>query len=354
MIKFIFTRLLTPTQWENFRSNRRAYFSLYIFTSLFVFSWGAEFIFNEKPLLIKYKNNYYFPVVKAYPETIFDGFFETETVYQDPFVSDQIKQHGYIIWAPFPYYYDTIIKNPESQIPSPPSWKHWLGIDDQSRDILSRVVYGFRLSVFFALILSTISLVVGITAGLIQGYFGGLTDIILQRFLEIWDSIPILYLLIILTTVIIPDFWWLLFITSCFGWMSYVGIVRAEVLRVRNFDYVRSARALGASNIRIMMKHILPNALVATLTFLPFNMSGAIITLASLDFLGLGLPASSPSLGELIFQGKKNLHAPWLGITGFTVTASILIMLIFIGEGIRDCLDPHKSNSLKSPLKKKL
>lgn len=343
-VKQHFSKYLRPEQISRFKANRRGYYALLTFTTLFVITLFAEVLFNDKPLVIRYQDSYYFPLLATYPETTFGGFFETEADYTDPFLIETINsKNGYLVWPPFPYSYDTIVKDWEGEIPAPPSLKHWLGIDELSRDILARVVYGFRLSVVFALILSGVSLIIGILAGLLQGYFGGLIDLFFQRFLEIWDSIPILYLLIIISSIIPTSFWWLLLITGAFAWMGYVGLVRAEVLKVRNYYYIKAAQALGASNLRIMIRHVLPNALVSTITFLPFNVSGAIITLATLDFLGLGLPAPSPSLGELLFQGKNNLQSPWIGITGFLVMAIMLTLLISIGEAVRDSLDPHKS-----------
>lgn len=343
-MNYILNKFFSSNQIINFKKNRRGYYSLIIFLALFGFSLMAELFFNDKPLIINFNGEYFLPFLISYPETVFGGIFETETNYRDPYIKEQINKQGWIIWAPFPYSYDTIIKDIGEDVPAPPSKKNWLGVDDQARDVFARIVYGFRLSVFFGVLLSTISLFLGILAGVIQGYFGGWIDITCQRLLEIWDSVPILYLLIILTNVIKPNFWWLLLIMGLFSWMGYVGLVRAEVLRTRNFDYVRSAKALGASDFRIMIKHILPNALVSSITFLPFNLSGSISILASLDFLGLGLPAPTPSLGELIYQGQKNLHAPWLGLSGFIALAVLLSLLIFIGEAIRDSLDPQKVN----------
>lgn len=337
---------LTKRRFLNFRSNRRGFWSLWIFLLLFTLSLFAEFIANDKPLMVRYKRNFYFPVFFEYPETLFGGFLPTEADYRDPEVVDLIRVKGWMIWPPVPYSYDTINYNLPVPAPAPPSSKNWLGTDDQGRDVVARLIYGFRISVLFGLVLTLLSSAVGVTAGAIQGYFGGWIDLLCQRFIEIWQGLPILYLLIILASVVEPNFWWLLGLMLLFSWMSLVGVVRAEFLRVRNFDYVRAAKALGVSDVMIMFKHILPNAMVATLTFLPFILNGSITTLTALDFLGFGLPPGSPSLGELLNQGKTNLQAPWLGITAFLVLAIMLSLLIFIGEAVRDAFDPRKTERL--------
>jgi microcin C transport system permease protein len=327
----------------NFRANRRGFWSLWIFLTLFVLSLFAELIANDRPLLIRYDGRFYVPIVRTYPETTFGGAFPTEAVYRDPFVEKSIREKGWMLWPPIPFHYDTINYNLPGPAPSPPSAVNWLGTDDQGRDLTARLIYGFRISVLFGLTLTALSSVIGVVAGGIQGYFGGAIDLTFQRFLEIWSGMPVLYLLIILASIVEPNFWWLLGLMLLFSWMHLVGVVRAEFLRARNFDYVRAARALGVRNAVVMVRHVLPNAMVATLTFLPFVLNGSITTLTSLDFLGFGLPPGSPSLGEILAQGKANLQAPWLGITGFTVLAVMLSLLIFVGEAVRDAFDPRKT-----------
>lgn len=337
---------LTPLDHRrirNFRANNRGFWSLWFFLTIFIFTLPAEFIANDKPLLIKFDSTYYTPVFTVYPETKFGGDFETEADYRDPFVQKLIEEKGWALWPLIPYSFRTINYDLPAPAPSPPTVENWLGTDDQGRDVAARLIYGFRISVFFGLALTLVSSFVGITAGAIQGYFGGWTDLLLQRFIEIWSGLPTLFLLIILASIIEPNFWWLLGLMLLFSWMALVGVVRAEFLRARNFHYVRAARALGVSNAVIMFKHLLPNAMVATLTFLPFILSGSITVLTSLDFIGFGLPAGSPSLGELLAQGKANLHAPWLGIAAFVVLAIMLSLLIFIGEAVRDAFDPRKT-----------
>ena len=333
---------LTQRRLANFRANRRGYWSLWIFLGLFVASLFAELIANDQPILIKYDGHLYVPVLTDYPETTFGGFLETTAEYADPEVREMIEEKGWMLWPAVPYSYKTINYDLPTPAPSPPSSANPLGTDDQGRDVLARVIYGFRISVLFGLILTVFSSLVGVWAGAVQGYFGGLIDLFFQRFIEMWAGLPVLYLLIILASVVEPNFWWLLGLMLLFSWMALIGVVRAEFLRARNLDYVRAARALGVSNPVIMFKHILPNAMVATLTFLPFILSGAITTLTALDFLGFGLPPGSASLGELLNQGKNNLQAPWLGLTAFFVLAIMLSLLIFIGEGVRDALDPRK------------
>jgi microcin C transport system permease protein len=334
---------LTARRLRNFRANKRGYWSMWIFLVLFGISLFAEFIANDKPLLVEYEGQLYFPVFVAYPETTFGGFFETEAVYTDPAVQELIEDKGWILWPLIPYSYNTIILDLPSPAPSPPSAKNWLGTDDQGRDVVARLIYGFRISVLFGLVLTSLSSVLGVAAGAVQGYFGGWTDLLFQRFIEIWGGMPQLFLLIILVSLIQPSFWWLLGFMLLFSWMALEGVVRAEFLRARNFDYVRAARALGIGNRVIMFRHVLPNAMVATLTFLPFILSGGITALTALDFLGLGLPPGSPSLGEMLQQGKNNLQAPWLGLTAFFVIAIMLSLLIFIGEAVRDAFDPRKT-----------
>ncbi len=360
-------------RWENFKGNRRGYWSLWIFLGLFIASLGAELIANDRPIVVSYKGELLFPVVVDYPESKFDGFLAT-TSYRDPYIQNEINKHGWMIWPPIRYSYDTINmdyprrKNAEGiclGYPAPPPWAssaplckvppdqlarqltfgntNWLGLDDQGRDVLARVIYGFRVSVLFGLLLTIMSSAIGVTAGAVQGYFGGRVDLIFQRLLEIWSSIPYLYVLLIISSVLVPGFWTLLFTLLLFHWVSLVGVVRAEFLRGRNYEYITAARALGLTDAKIMWKHLLPNAMVATLTFLPFQLSSSIAALTALDFLGLGLPPGSASLGELLLQGKKHLEAPWLGLTGFFTLAIMLSLLIFIGEAVRDALDPRKT-----------
>jgi microcin C transport system permease protein len=327
----------------NFRSNRRGFWSLWIFLGLFTITLFAEFVANDKPLLVRYDSKFYFPIFYEYPETVFGGFLPTEADYRDPEVAELIREKGWMVFPIVPYSYDTINYNLPVPAPAPPSRDNWLGTDDQGRDVVARLIYGFRISVLFGLILTLLSSIVGVMAGAVQGYFGGWVDLLFQRFIEVWQGLPILYLLIILASVVEPNFWWLLGLMLLFSWMALVGVVRAEFLRVRNFDYVRAAKALGVSDTMIMFRHILPNAMVAALTFLPFILNGSITTLTALDFLGFGLPPGSASLGELLNQGKANLQAPWLGITTFMVLAVMLSLLIFIGEAVRDAFDPRKT-----------
>lgn len=329
---------------ENFRANKRGFWSLWIFLALFLASLFAEFIANDSPLLVEYKDEIYYPLLTDYPETVFGGEFESPTDYKDPYVQELIEQdgNGWIIWAPIRYSYNTINYELPAPAPSPPSAENLLGTDDQARDVFARVIYGFRISILFAVVLTLLSSVVGVIAGAVQGFYGGKIDLFFQRFIEIWSGLPVLFLLIILASIVEPNFWWLLSIMLLFSWMSLVDVVRAEFLRGRNLEYVRAARALGLDNNLIMFRHILPNAMVATLTFMPFIFNGSLVTLTALDFLGFGLPPGSPSLGELVAQGKANLHAPWLGITAFVVLSTMLTLLIFIGEAVRDAFDPRK------------
>ena len=334
---------LTLRRIENFRANRRGFWSLWFFLILFFMSLFAELLANDKPLLIRYDGRFYAPALVSYAETDFGGDFPTDADYRDPYLKNKIEADGWIVWPPVRYSHATVDRNLAVPAPAPPSREHWLGTDDQARDVVARLIYGFRISVLFGLILTVLSSAVGIAAGAAQGYFGGRVDLAFQRVMEIWGGMPTLYLLIILASVVEPNFWWLLGLMLMFSWMSLVGVVRAEFLRGRNFDYVRAARALGLSDVRIMARHILPNAMVATLTFLPFILSGSITTLTALDFLGFGLPPGSASLGELLGQGKANLQAPWLGLTAFVVLAAMLSLLVFVGEAVRDAFDPRKA-----------
>jgi microcin C transport system permease protein len=334
---------ITIRRLQQFRANKRGFYAFIMFMIVFAIALGADFISNDKPLYVSFKGHSYFPVFVAYPETVFGGDFETETDYRDPFVKDLIAKDGFSIWPPIRFSYDTINYNLPSPAPSPPTSENWLGTDDQGRDVMARIIYGFRLSVLFGLALTIFSSIIGVTMGAIQGYFGGKTDMVLQRIIEIWSSLPSLYILIIFSAMFVPGFWTLLLILLLFSWVTLVDVVRAEFLRARNFDYVRAAKALGVPTPIIMFRHVLPNAMVATLTMLPFVLTGSITALTSLDFLGLGLPPGSPSLGELLAQGKNNLQAPWLGFTAFIVLAVLLTLLTFIGEAVRDAFDPRKT-----------
>lgn len=332
---------ITRRRLSAFKANRRTRVSLWLFATLFILSLFAELIANDKPIIMQYDGQWYFPMLVDYPETEFDGFLPTRTDYLDPFVQQQIDDHGWALWPIIPFSYQTLDMNMTRPSPAPPDSRHWLGTDDQGRDVTARVIYGFRLSVAFALALTAGSLVVGVVVGGVQGYFGGKIDLIGQRFTEIWSGLPVLFLLIILASFVQPGFWWLLGIMLLFSWLGLVDIVRAEFLRARNLEYVRAAKAMGLPSHLIMWRHVLPNAMVATLTFIPFLFTGAIGTLTALDFLGFGLPPGAPSLGELAAQGKNNLHAPWLGITAFMTLAIMLSLLVFIGEGLRDAFDPR-------------
>ena len=354
-------------RWQNFKANRRGWWSFWIFLILFVLTLGAEFIASNKPFYVSFDGRSYFPVFERYTETAFGGDFETEADYRDPYLQKLIAEKGgYMIWPPIRYSYSTHNLDLPTPAPSPPTWMlteeqcravaekkgvrgcrglewNWLGTDDQGRDVVARLIYGFRLSVLFGLALTLISSAIGVTAGAVQGYFGGWTDLLFQRFIEIWTSIPALYLLLIISSVLVPSFFVLLGILLLFSWVALVGLVRAEFLRARNFEYVQAARALGVSNIVLMFRHLLPNAMVATLTFLPFILSSSVMTLTALDFLGFGLPPGSPSLGEMLAQGKSNIQAPWLGLAGFFTVAILLSLLIFVGEAVRDAFDPRKT-----------
>ncbi|MET0444522.1 MAG: ABC transporter permease [Pseudorhodoplanes sp.] len=358
---------LNKRRWQNFKANKRGYWSLWIFSILFLVSLFAEVIANDRPFLIKFDGKLYFPAFVTYSETTFGGDFETAADYRDPFLQKLIaEKNGSIYWPPIRYSYDTHNLDLPTPAPSKPTWMlteeqckpvvekkglkgcrdleyNWLGTDDQGRDVVARLIYGFRISVLFGLTLTALSSIIGIAAGGVQGYFGGWVDLAFQRFIEIWSSIPALYLLRILSAVLVPGFFVLLGILLLFSWVTLVGLVRAEFLRGRNFEYVTAARALGVSNRSIMVKHLLPNAMVATMTFLPFIVSSSVMTLTALDFLGFGLPPGSPSLGELLSQGKANVQAPWLGFTGFFAVAIMLSLLIFIGEAVRDAFDPRKT-----------
>ena len=333
---------LSQRRIENFRSNKRGFYSAIIFVFLFVITIFAEFIANDKPILVVFDNKFYFPVIEKIPETFFGGEFETESDYKDPFVQKLINTNGFFVMPLIEYSYDTI--NYDLKVPSPssPTFENLLGTDDQGRDVLARLIYGFRISVFFGLILTFLSSFIGIVIGGLQGFYGGVIDLYGQRFIEIWSGLPVLYLLIIISSFIEPSFWVLLFIMLLFSWMSLEGVVRAEFLRARNFEYVKAAKALGVGNLQIMYRHVLPNAMVATLTLMPFILSGSIATLTSLDFLGFGLPPGSPSLGEMVSQGKANLQAPWLGISAFITLSLQLSLLVFVGEAVRDAFDPRK------------
>ena len=354
-------------RWQNFKQNRRGYWSLWLFLFLFVISLCAEFIANDKPFYVRYDGKSFFPVFFNYPETTFGGDFETAADYRDPYLQKIVaEKHGYMIWPPISYSYATHNLDLPTPAPSKPTWMlteaeckpvverkalkgcsdleyNWLGTDDQGRDVLARLIYGFRVSVLFGLVLTIVSSVIGVAAGAVQGYFGGWTDLLFQRFIEIWTSVPELYLLLIISSVLVPGFFVLLGILLLFSWVRLVGLVRAEFLRGRNFEYIQAARALGVSNAVIMFRHLLPNAMVATMTFLPFIMSSSVMTLTALDFLGFGMPPGSPSLGEMLSQGKSNVQAPWLGLTGFCAVAMMLSLLIFIGEAVRDAFDPRKT-----------
>ncbi|CAO4140958.1 ABC transporter permease [Methylorubrum extorquens] len=362
---------LNRRRLANFRANRRGYWSAVIFTVLFVLSLFAELIANDRPIVMQYKGEWLFPVLVDYPDEKFGGFL-AQTDYRAPETRKEIEENGWVLWPPIPYADNTFMRDLPTPAPSPPTWMlsdaecrpvaqragvkaegrelgcrdiewHWLGTDNATRDVLARVIYGFRISILFGLVLAGVSSVIGVIAGAVQGYFGGWTDLIFQRIIEIWGAIPTLYLIIIMSAFLVPSFFTLLGILTLFSWTALVGVVRAEFLRARNFEYVRAARALGLSNVRIMTRHLLPNAMVATLTFLPFILNGSVTTLTSLDYLGFGLPPGSPSLGELLAQGKDNINAPWLGLTGFFVVATMLSLLVFAGEAVRDAFDPRKT-----------
>lgn len=337
---------VTARRWRNFLGNRRGLYSLIIFLILFAISLPAEFIANDRPIVVSYQDEIYWPVFRTYGEEVFGGVPGLTADFSGPFLQARIAASGgWMMWPPIPFAFDTVVTNLPGPAPTAPDGVNWLGTDDQARDVLARVIYGFRISVLFGLLLTIFSTIIGVLAGAVQGYFGGWLDLGFQRFLEIWGSLPTLYILIILAAIIIPGFWSLLILMLLFSWTWPISVVRAEFLRARNLEYVRAAKALGLGDWHIITRHILPNAMVATLTFLPFTLSGSVTALTSLDFLGFGLPPGSPSLGELLSQGKENLQAPWLGITGFMVIGIMLILLIFAGEAIRDAFDPRKGNA---------
>lgn len=333
---------IVKRRWQVFKHNRRGYYSLMLLVVLFTLSLFAEFIANDEPILVKYKGDFYFPMFNSYIEKdVFGGALQSEADFNDPWVMKEITKHGWMIKPLIPYDYSSINYH-ITRAPAPPSWSNILGTDDQARDVFARVIYGFRLTMCFALVLVTLSSIIGITLGALQGYFGGRLDLFMQRFIEIWHGIPILFMLIILSSMVVPTFWWVLGLMLMFKWMALVDVVRAEFLRARNFDYVRAARALGVPELTILRRHVLPNALVSVFTFVPFLITGAIGTLASLDFLGFGLPSGSPSLGELLQQGKNNPQSPWLGLVGFFTLAILLSLWLFIGEAVRDAFNPRK------------
>jgi microcin C transport system permease protein len=335
---------LTRRRLQAFRDNRRGFWSLWLFLAVFLLTMCAELFANDRPLVVSYDGRLYFPVVRDYTETTFGGDFLTYADYRDPYIAGNIAQHGWALWPPVRYDYKAIAYARLKPHPAPPSADNWLGTDDQGRDVVARLIYGLRLSILFGLALTLVSSVIGVAAGAVQGYFGGRIDLFGQRLLEVWGGMPQLLVLIIVASVIKPGFWTLLLVLTLFSWTGLVGVVRAEFLRARNFDYVRAAKALGMSDRRIMARHVLPNAMVATLTFLPFILSSSIVALTALDFLGLGMPPGSASLGDLLRQGKENLQAPWLGLTGFAVVAVLLSLLVFVGEAVRDAFDPRKTN----------
>lgn len=330
-------------KWRKFKASKRCFYAFWMFLTVFFVSLSAEFVANDKPLVVYYDGQWYFPIVDNPPETVFGGEFLTPADYKDPFVRRKINENGFFVMPPIPYRYDTIVYDLPLPAPSAPSLKNWLGTDDLGRDVAARLIYGVRFSLLFGLLLTVCSSVIGIAAGAVQGYFGGKVDLFGQRFLEIWGSLPQLFILIIVSGMVAAGFWPLLFVLLLFSWTALVPVVRAEFLRVRNFDYVKAAHALGASDARIMARHVFPNAMVATLTYLPFILSGAVVSLTALDFLGFGLPPGEPSLGELVRQGKENLQAPWLAATAFVALAFLLTVLVFIGEAVRNAFDPRKN-----------
>lgn len=330
-------------KWRKFKASKRGFYAFWMFLTVFFVSLGAEFVANDKPLVVYCDGQWYFPIIDNPPETVFGGEFLTPADYKDPFVRRKINENGFFVMPPIPYRYDTIVYDLPLPAPSAPSLKNWLGTDDLGRDVAARLIYGVRFSLLFGLLLTVCSSVIGIAAGAVQGYFGGKVDLFGQRFLEIWGSLPQLFILIIVSGMVTAGFWPLLFVLLLFSWTALVPVVRAEFLRVRNFDYVKAAHALGASDARIMARHVFPNAMVATLTYLPFILSGAVVSLTALDFLGFGLPPGEPSLGELVRQGKENLQAPWLAATAFVALAFLLTVLVFIGEAVRNAFDPRKN-----------
>lgn len=335
---------LTQRRLDAFTRNRRGFWSLWLFLAVFIITLFAELVANDRPILVSYQGQLYAPILRDYPETTFGGDFLTFTDYRDPYITARIAENGWALWPPIHHDYRSINYDLARPHPAPPAGENWLGTDDQGRDVLARLIYGLRLSILFGLALTLASTIIGVGTGAVQGYFGGKVDLVGQRFLEIWGGLPHLLILIIVASMIAPGFWTLLGVLVLFSWTSLVGVVRAEFLRARNFDYVRAAKALGMSDSRVMARHVLPNAMVATLTFMPFILSSSIVALTALDFLGLGLPPGSPSLGDLLSQGKSNLQAPWLGLTGFIVLAVLLSLLVFVGEAVRDAFDPRKTN----------
>jgi microcin C transport system permease protein len=357
---------LNQRRWNLFKANRRGFWSFWIFFGLFLLSLFAPLICNDRPILVSYKGESLFPTLVEYPESKFGGFL-AKTNYRDPVNLDEISANGWMLWPPIRYSYNTVNTEVPRPVPSPPASTlgaeesctkyplkdqdpqciggnmNWLGTDDQGRDVIARLLYGYRVSVAFGLILTFFSSLIGIAAGAVQGYYGGWTDLIFQRFIDIWSSMPTLYLLIIIAAFVTPTFWLLLSILVLFSWTGLVRLIRAEFLRARNFEYVRAARALGLSNFKIMFKHLLPNAMISAVTFMPFLIAGSVTTLTALDYLGFGLPPGSPSLGELVAQGKNNIQAPWLGFTIFILSSTMLTLLVFIGEAVRDALDPRKT-----------
>ena len=362
----LFRSPIAKRRWANFKANKRGYRSLWIFLALFIVTLCSEFIANDRPIIVSYQGQILFPIFVDYPESVYGGFLAT-TDYRDTYIQEEINNNGWMVWPPIRYSYRSVDHDLPSPAPSPPWWTmskdeqcsgyqlgindencnignyHWLGSDDQGRDVFARVMYGLRIGVLFGLILTTLSSVIGVIAGAVQGFYGGWIDLIFQRVLEVYTSIPTLYLLIIVLAAFTPGFWIILFVMLIFGWVALVGVVRAEFLRGRNFEYINAARALGLSNIGVMFRHLLPNAMVAALTSVPFMLASSVTALAALDFIGFGMPAGSPSLGELIQQGKNNISAPWLGLTGFFVIASVLTLLVFVGEGVRDAFDPRRT-----------
>lgn len=343
-MNFFFRNLssVSKRRLTNFYSNKRGYVSSIIILIILAITCFSELIANDKPLLVRFKDNFYYPIIFDYKETEFGGDFLTYADYRDPYLEELINEEGWMLWPVVRYSFDTINYNLDKPAPSPPTKENWLGTDSQARDVFARLLYGLRISLVFGFILTIISSVFGVIAGAVQGYFGGWFDLLFQRFIEIWAGLPQLFILIIVSSFLTPGFWTLLIILLLFSWTSLVPVVRAEFLRTRNLDYIRAAKSLGVSDTSIMIRHVLPNAMVATLTFLPFILSSSIIALTSLDFLGLGLPPGSPSLGEMLRQGKDNLQAPWLGITAFLTLAITLTLLVFVGEAIRDAFDPRK------------
>ena len=335
---------LSERRWRQFKTNKRAYYSAVIFLILFTISLFAELVANDRPIVMYHDSQLWAPIVFDYTEQELGGEIEAPAVYWDPYLQNLVKESGgWMIWPLVRFSYKTSDKYLSGPAPMAPNHRHWLGTDDAGKDTLARLIYGFRISVLFGVLLTLISSTIGVAVGAVQGYFGGLVDLLGQRLVEIWSGLPILIILIILASIVEPSFLWLLGCLAAFSWMSVVAVVRAEFLRTRNFEYVRAAKALGDNDLSIIIRHVLPNAMTAALTFMPFILSGAITSLTALDFLGFGLPAGSASLGELLNQGRRNLQAPWLGITGFITIGLMLTLLIFVGEGIRDAFDPRKT-----------